>query len=184
MTQDPVEIVDKFLMSDRAPENSMGISDLDGFLTGIVIGPELIMPSEWLPHVWGGKFPELRDDNEAQSVMEALMQWYNEIVRGFQQTPPEFEPIIWQTRDGIVIAADWAEGFRDAINLRPILWKPLLDDAKESRFLKSIRMLCGEHRDDASPSEHDIEMMEQAADKLPASVVAIHEFWKRRRART
>jgi uncharacterized protein len=33
-------------MSDHAPDNCMGLSDLDGFLTGIVVGPELILPSE------------------------------------------------------------------------------------------------------------------------------------------
>ena len=43
--------LDEFLMSDRAPENGMGLSDLDGFLTGIAVGPELILPSEWLPRV-------------------------------------------------------------------------------------------------------------------------------------
>ncbi len=32
-----------FLMSDRAPEDSMGLSDLDGLLTGVVVGPELVM---------------------------------------------------------------------------------------------------------------------------------------------
>ena len=36
-----------FLISDRVPEGSMGLSDLDGLLTGVVVGPELIMPSEW-----------------------------------------------------------------------------------------------------------------------------------------
>ncbi len=46
-----------FLMSDRAPENSMGLSDVDGFLTGVVVGPELIMPSEWTRVVWGGEGP-------------------------------------------------------------------------------------------------------------------------------
>ena len=35
----------------------MLLSDLDGFLTGIAIGPEVVMPSEWLPQVWGGDEP-------------------------------------------------------------------------------------------------------------------------------
>ena len=38
--------LDAFLLSDRAPENSMGLSDLDGFLTGIIVGTELVTPSE------------------------------------------------------------------------------------------------------------------------------------------
>ena len=32
-----LEALDRFLISDGAPPNSMGVSDLDGFLTGIAI---------------------------------------------------------------------------------------------------------------------------------------------------
>ena len=31
---------DEYLMSDHSPDDSMGLSDLDGFLTGVVVGPE------------------------------------------------------------------------------------------------------------------------------------------------
>src|SRR5215831_9670801 len=48
-----LEALDRFLMSDRSPPDSMMLSDLDGFLSGIAIGPELVLPSEWLPLVWG-----------------------------------------------------------------------------------------------------------------------------------
>jgi uncharacterized protein len=34
-----LEALDRFLMSDRSPPDSMMLSDLDGFLTGIAIGP-------------------------------------------------------------------------------------------------------------------------------------------------
>ena len=44
-----LEALDRFLMSERSPSESMMLSDLDGFLTGIAVGPELVMPSEWLP---------------------------------------------------------------------------------------------------------------------------------------
>src|SRR4051794_22530891 len=50
---DPVDldVLDRYLLSDEAADNGMALSDLDGFLTGILVGPELIMPSEWLPHI-------------------------------------------------------------------------------------------------------------------------------------
>jgi hypothetical protein len=38
--------LNRYLNSDLSPDDCMGLSDLDGFLTAIVIGPELIMPSE------------------------------------------------------------------------------------------------------------------------------------------
>jgi hypothetical protein len=42
----------------------MGLSDLDGFLTGIAVGRELILPSEWLSVIWGGDEPVF--DTESQ----------------------------------------------------------------------------------------------------------------------
>ena len=50
-------------MSDHAPDDSMGRSDLDGFLTGIVVGPELILPSEWLRVIWGGEEPVFQTED-------------------------------------------------------------------------------------------------------------------------
>ena len=52
-----LDTLDDYLVSDHAPHDSMGLSDLDGFLTGIAVGPELILPSEWLPVIWGGDEP-------------------------------------------------------------------------------------------------------------------------------
>jgi hypothetical protein len=71
---EPTAILDRFLLSDRAPPDSMGLSDLDGFLTGIVIGPELIMPSEWMPVIWGGDSPKFKNTGEASRVLSALME--------------------------------------------------------------------------------------------------------------
>jgi hypothetical protein len=49
-SSDPIDLnaLDDYLMSDHAPDDSMGLSDPDGFLAGIVVGPELILPIEWL----------------------------------------------------------------------------------------------------------------------------------------
>src|SRR4051794_36940120 len=52
-----LDLLDAYLLSDQSPPECMLLSDLDGFLTGIAIGPEVVMPSEWLPHVWGGEEP-------------------------------------------------------------------------------------------------------------------------------
>ena len=43
-----LDALDTFL-SDQSPPDSMMLSDLDGFLTAIAIGPEVMMPSEGLP---------------------------------------------------------------------------------------------------------------------------------------
>jgi hypothetical protein len=68
-----LDALDDYLMSDLAPDESMGLSDLDGFLTGIVVGPELILPSEWLPVIWGGEEPEFQTEAEMRTVLGTIM---------------------------------------------------------------------------------------------------------------
>ena len=71
--------LDRLLRSDDAPPDCMLLSELDGFLTGIVVGPQPIMPSEWLPVVWG-EGGLLADDRKAQAIVDAVLRRYDEIV--------------------------------------------------------------------------------------------------------
>ena len=82
-----LEALNQYLMSDHAPEECMWLSDLDGFLTGIVVGPELIMPSEWLPMVGGGDEPEFTDADEARIVFGTIIARYNEIIDSLDNDP-------------------------------------------------------------------------------------------------
>ena len=59
----------------------MQLSDLDGFLTAIVIGPEPILPSEWLPVVWGSDEPDFENAEQAERVLGLILGRDNEIIR-------------------------------------------------------------------------------------------------------
>ena len=102
-----LEVLDSFLMPDRSPSDSMMLSDLDGFLTGIAIGPELVLPSEWLPLIWGGDAPEFADEDEAKAILGAIMGRYNEILRRIADDT--LDPIFWADRDDTLIAAATTE---------------------------------------------------------------------------
>jgi yecA family protein len=119
-----LDLLDAYLLSDQSPPECMLLSDLDGFLTGIAIGPELVMPSEWLPHVWGGEEPMFDDHVQASAILGTIMGRYNAIVREVEAGA--FGPLFWKNADGTVIAADWAEGFLHAVALRADAWEPLM----------------------------------------------------------
>jgi len=76
-----LDLLDDYLLSDQSPPECMLLSDLDGFLTGIAIGPEIVMPSEWLPHVWGGEDPVFDDPAQASAILGTIMGRYSAIVR-------------------------------------------------------------------------------------------------------
>ncbi len=179
------EELDAFLQSDDAPEDCMMVSDLDGFLTAVAIGPELIRPSEWLPVVWGEKDPEFSSGEQLQRVLGAILGRYNEILDILAHDPESFEPVFWVNETaGVMIAADWAEGFMDGMRLRPGGWQALLksDDAK---YLAPIVAFGPEAESGplASPDavEQIARLRESAADLIPVSVARIHGFFKKTR---
>jgi uncharacterized protein len=46
--------------------DAMCVSELDGYVAGLLLYPDMIMPSEWLPEVWG-----LDDEPEFESMAQA-----------------------------------------------------------------------------------------------------------------
>ena len=163
-------------MSDYAPDDSMGLSDLDGFLTGIVVGPELILPSEWLPVIWGGEEPMFQTEHETRAVLGTIMGRYNEIVACLDTDPDDFDPIFLEGPEGEVIASDWAAGFLDAVALRPMAWKPLMEHDRAGILMAPLFLLNGDTEIDDAADEN--ELMAEASDIIPTCIVGIHEFWR------
>ena len=182
LTPEMLEELDAFLLSDGAPPDSVGISDLDGLLTGIVVGPELIMPSEWIPIIWQGGEPTFKDVQQAERIMSIIMARYNEIIRELDAEQGGFQPILERAPDGRYLAADWCEGFMDAVELRMEAWQPLLDT--ETMIMGPI--MAHLHRDgepilDGTPEEL-AEIRKDCIEILPYIVQEIYDFWKSRRS--
>ncbi len=175
------EFLDEFLSSDRAPENCMMLSDLDGFLTGIAIGPELVKPSEWLPVVWGHGEPEFESEEEAQRVLNSIFGRYNEILQLLQHAPGHYQPVFWQAKDGGLIADDWAEGFMDAVRMRPRAWAPLFDSESDWELIAPIIVHCLDEEGKPflnADGEKFTAVLREAAEYIAPSVVDIDRYWK------
>ena len=65
-------------------DEAMLLSELDGFLAGILVCPDLIMPSEWLPMVWGrgnkDAAPVFENTNQAEQLVGLIMERYNAVA--------------------------------------------------------------------------------------------------------
>jgi len=75
--------LDDFLMSDFVPDESMDISMMDGFITAVASGPNLMMPSALLPWIWdaenGVEQPMFENTTQAQSIIGLIMRYWNDI---------------------------------------------------------------------------------------------------------
>ena len=114
-------VLDTYLSSDDSPGNCMQLSDLDGFLTGVICSPDLIVPSQWLLIALVGQAIDVPSE-----IIGLIMARYNEIVAALNSEPPVLEPVFWQAKEGHVIAMDWCEGFMDAFHMHTGSWAELL----------------------------------------------------------
>jgi hypothetical protein len=89
----------------------MGLSDLDGLLTGVVVGPELIMPSERTRVVWGGEGPDFESVEEALAIHGTITGRCNQIRRRLDTAPRSFDPVFRKGPGGEAIVTDLAAGF-------------------------------------------------------------------------
>ena len=182
ITDVALDALDAYLCSDRSPPECMGLSDLDGFLTGIAIGPEVIAPSEWLPIVWGHEQPVFADEGDVRTVLGGIMSRFNEILRETQDKI--YEPILWTAPDETVIASDWAEGFAQAIALRPAAWGLLINDEEHTHLLFPILGLYANESGESVlglDAETEDMLFEEAPSLLAGCVTEIAAFWRERR---
>lgn len=120
----------------------MLLTELDGFLTGILVSPEPIAPAEWMQNVWGsddsGVAP-FEDPFDVQWFADAVTARYTEIARDLGRSKPQ--PIFdIEERNGDVLWELWIEGFAEAIDLRPESWAGLADGADPDAADAAARM--------------------------------------------
>ena len=76
----------------------MSPMELDGYLTGIVVSPDLLLPSRWLDRIWGENEPTFDGLDQMQTVIAAVMDHYNAIIAaldaGFKQIEAKKPPTI------------------------------------------------------------------------------------------
>jgi uncharacterized protein len=181
-----LEALGDFLASEYSPAGCMQLSDLDGFLTGLAVGPDLIMPSEWLPVVWRtseeAEFADEAEFEDAKQAVRAMVGRYNEIIRCLN-AHKEIQPIPWISYQGNAFIGDWIHGFVKAMKLRPVAWKSLLNDPEARLLLMPIRILSGDPELIGHDEPVDEELVKPAREMLPSSVAGIRAYWLARGGR-
>ena len=96
LSQEEIEELDDFLMSDKTSDETMPTSALDGYLTAVASGPAMLKPSEWMPGIWGpteDHHPEFETMAQAERITELIMRQYNDVTKSLLECPETLEPI-------------------------------------------------------------------------------------------
>jgi uncharacterized protein len=182
-SEDQLEALDRFLRTLPSESEGLDLYEFDGFVAGLLVCPEMIMPSEWLPVVWGADTePSFESLDQAQATINAVMAYYNRVASGLAKNPPQYEAILGtDPKSDETLWEPWISGFERAMRLRPEAWEAMLvSDDEEVRA--TIPMILALHQVDIGTSSLDDEAVDEldevAPDLIPGMVLTLNKWAK------
>ena len=185
LSEDEFDELDEFLISDVTSPETLTIESLDGYLTAMVIGPNAVPPSHWLPGVWGPSddfAPEFESMDQAQRILGLMLRHMNGIIGSLEDNPDGFEPVFgFSLTDGDHECVDgeaWATGFMQGLTLVRRDWQPLLDSEQGQQYLRPLHLMGGIDLTTEELALVDtLRQRESLTKEIPASIAAIYRFW-------
>ena len=135
LTEPEPDRLERYLDKYALPADGMSLEMLDGFLHAVIIGPDTILPSEWMPEIW--RAPHSDHEHEWASAKEfhecfqLLVRHSNSVAASIRMGEGEWTPQIfdYKVKGRLVThAQEWALGFFRGVELRAEQWQPLRED--------------------------------------------------------
>jgi uncharacterized protein len=168
-------------LADWLRRRRTGITDiveLEGFLTALVIGPNTVSPTQWLPKVWGGRTPKFKDLAEVNRFLALVMALYNDLALTFDQAPHTFRPTFYETKlekRRVVVVDEWCWGFLKGMRFDAPGWKRLKRERPD--LLRPIELFGSRAGWSELEAGGDEKMHRHWSPKVTPSVRAIHAYW-------
>jgi len=154
---------------------------LDGFFCALIVGPDVILPSEYLPLVLGSgsHFDSLEQVN---SVLPLLMCHWNTIARALDEEGI-YDLYLVRRRSHRLVGAEWAEAFMRGVDLRYDQWRPLIDSKEHCNAILPMMTLAQEKDPELMPLLRP--MTKAARDELlglmAIGLADLHRYFRDRR---
>jgi uncharacterized protein len=170
LSDDELERLGEFLHDIRA--RARNTESLDGYFAALICGPDIVLPSEYLPGIWGEDF-SFESDNQATEIVGLLMRHWNTISAELLRTlkePHVYLPVLLEDDDGIAHGNDWARSFMRGVQARPGSWRQLINSTEHGGPLLPIMLLAHEH--DPDPAMRPKPVAPDKREELLAMMIA------------
>jgi uncharacterized protein len=183
LAQDELTQLETFLTSDLTPEDCMSsLEMIDGYMTAIVIGPEIVPQNQWIPYLLNPEKQQqdiFQSDEQAEEITDLLARHIGAIASQFENDPEEFLPLYEmfsyaEDEERELAIEEWALGFILGMELAHEAWQPLFAN-EESAMLAGPLFILGRITDDYESMSQ--EERDEMTSMLDESVVRIYDFW-------
>ncbi|MCX7991514.1 MAG: UPF0149 family protein [Proteobacteria bacterium] len=103
-------------------EEAFTLTELEGFLFGLAITPEIIPPGEWIPVIFAEEKPDVINEEYIEKLIDAYNAYCNAFHKGKLKVPfsnlkeSDFSEEVFDEM------CEWSYGFITALSLRPKIW--------------------------------------------------------------
>lgn len=123
---------------------ALSLEGLDGLFCALIAGPELVMPSEYLPAIWGGELPDenaFESAEAANEIITLMMRHWNAIIAELEEHKV-YVMLAGDPDEHGLIGRAWALGFMRGVAMRKRSWAALFADENEGQ-LGTIPLVAG-----------------------------------------
>ncbi|RWR01061.1 hypothetical protein ED28_16565 [[Pantoea] beijingensis] len=184
LTEEELEWLDDVLMECGNDDSVLDVSELDGLLTAILSGPNMIPPSQWLPVIWGGEKhdPGWSDESEMTRFMNLTFQHMNDIAERLCYVPDQFAPLFgYRTIKGkeYTVVEEWCFGYMRGVALDD--WSAL---PKSMQSELDAIALHGREENFSKLEQMTEDAFEQSQMAIGPAALQLHHHWLTLRAPT
>lgn len=181
LTDAELDRLGDFLL-DCEGDNAMNLEELDGFFAALIAGPETVMPSEYLPEVFGGKMCAFETPDEANEILELLMRHWNSIAEPLSKGDVHV-PLLLEDENGVAHGNDWALGFMCGMQMRHDGWNEIVEHEEHFAYVLPMMLLYHEHDEDPEmrPEPIDPEKREEVIVMMAAGLARAYRHFTSKR---
>jgi len=143
--EDVVGWLNYYLLLYGNDDSIIDTSELDGFCASLACSPKTVMPSTWIPAIWGGEalMPEWESMKDAQDFNTFIFTIYNHVITTLDNN--EYEALFWLNDvddKQYKIVDEWCNGFLRGVNLWGAM--PSSDVSVVENSLQPMRLFATE----------------------------------------
>lgn len=125
LTKEESTTLKNYLALAPNPEGTFTFEELQGYLFGLAMTPGKVLPSSWIPVIFGDETPVIETLDQIKEMHNCLIQVANKLRTRFQaqQLPFPFN-IEELDPESIEYLYAWVSGFEEALALHEEIWDP------------------------------------------------------------
>lgn len=178
LDDDEIETLELFLQTLEADTAVIGISELDGYLTAIVSGPNVVPPTQWINAIWGDdEGPVWESTEQAEEIISMIIRHMNSIAGALADSPEDFDPIYMEDEfegEPYLNVDEWCQGYLKGIQQDPEGWQQI--DEEMEQTLAPILVFGLDTGLDGMVDAED-EAIEALQQQIAPAARRLHAYW-------